>query len=222
MRRVRRALIALLPLGVLSVAACGTTSPQAGAAYGGSTPAAASSASAAMGNGDAMSAKAELLVDKTSAGYVLTTSTGRTVYWYSKDKKGSGKSACTGSCAKAWPAVEGTPTPGPGVTLKGTLGTITLSDGATQATYNGYPLYTYAGDSAAGQVNGNGVGGVWHVISGSLIGADPAKDATASAKVLSGSSSGMSGSSGMPSSSPSPSPSASSTTSSSSGGGYGY
>jgi hypothetical protein len=50
------------------------------------------------------------------------------------------------------------------VTLTGTLGTITRSDGKTQATYNGHPLYTYAGDHAAGQTTGNGVGGTWHAV----------------------------------------------------------
>jgi predicted lipoprotein with Yx(FWY)xxD motif len=56
-------------------------------------------------------------------------------------------------------------TAGTGVT--GTLGTITRSDGSTQATYNGHPLYTYISDSAPGQAKGNGLnlsGGVWHEI----------------------------------------------------------
>jgi predicted lipoprotein with Yx(FWY)xxD motif len=43
----------------------------------------------------------------------------------------------------------------PGVT--GKLGTITRSDGSTQATYNGHPLYTYVSDTALGQAKGNGV-----------------------------------------------------------------
>jgi predicted lipoprotein with Yx(FWY)xxD motif len=56
-------------------------------------------------------------------------------------------------------------TAGAGVT--GTLGTITRSDGSTQASYGGHPLYTYAADSAPGQASGNGLnvsGGVWHEV----------------------------------------------------------
>jgi predicted lipoprotein with Yx(FWY)xxD motif len=51
--------------------------------------------------------------------------------------------------------------------VTGKLATITRSDGSTQATYNGHPLYTYAGDTAPGQNNGNGLnanGGIWHEV----------------------------------------------------------
>jgi predicted lipoprotein with Yx(FWY)xxD motif len=54
---------------------------------------------------------------------------------------------------------------GPGVT--GRLGTIKRADGSTQATYNGHPLYTYVGDTSAGQGNGNNLnlnGGLWRVV----------------------------------------------------------
>ena len=51
---------------------------------------------------------------------------------------------------------------GPGII--GTLGTIKRADGATQATYNGHPLYTYAGDTQPGQAKGNGIKGVWHEV----------------------------------------------------------
>ena len=60
------------------------------------------------------------------------------------------------------------PSPGPGVT--GTLATIKRSDGTTQVTYNGHPLYTYAGDTAPGQAFGNNLnlnGGLWHEMTAS-------------------------------------------------------
>ena len=88
---------------------------------------------------------------------MLATSKGETIYWYSGDIKGSGKSTCTGTCLAAWPAVAGAPVAAAGVQLAGQLGTITRPGGAVQATYNGYPLYTYAQDMAPGQTTGNGV-----------------------------------------------------------------
>ena len=64
-----------------------------------------------------------------------------------------------------WPPVHGPANAGSGVT--GKLGTITRSDGSTQASYNGNPLYTYIADKAPGQAKGNGLnisGGVWHEV----------------------------------------------------------
>jgi len=175
MRTIRRALAAPLSLSILSVAtaaavtACGTTAPVAGAAYGASPPASASP-TAKMPNGSpTIAAIALLTVRKTSIGDTLATSAGRTVYWYGKDVAGSGKSACTGGCLVSWPAVTGKPYVGSGVKLAGKLGTITRPGGMVQATYDGYPLYTYAGDTAAGSASGNGVGGVWHVFSGAKL-----------------------------------------------------
>ena len=94
---------------------------------------------------------------------LLTNADGLTLYWFAPDT--SVKSACYGSCAAYWPPVTGTPSAGPGVT--GTLGTITRTDGKTQATYDGHPLYTYIGDSAPGQDSGNNLnlnGGLWHIV----------------------------------------------------------
>jgi predicted lipoprotein with Yx(FWY)xxD motif len=94
---------------------------------------------------------------------VLTNSKGFTLYSFAPDT--STKSNCNGSCAKYWPPVVGPATAGTGVT--GKLGTITRSDGSTQATYNGHPLYTYVADTAPGQAKGNGLnlsGGVWHEV----------------------------------------------------------
>ena len=95
----------------------------------------------------------------TSAGIVLVAgSNGMTVYTFASDTANSGTSGCSGGCAIKWPPLTvpaGTaPSKGAGVT--GTLGTITRADtGALQVTYNGLPLYFYAGDHAAGDTNGN-------------------------------------------------------------------
>jgi predicted lipoprotein with Yx(FWY)xxD motif len=94
---------------------------------------------------------------------VLTNAKGRTLYWFAPDT--ATRSACYGTCAAYWPPVRGAVTAGPGVT--GKLGTITRSDGPVQATYDGHPLYTYAGDTGAGQANGNRLnlnGGLWYEV----------------------------------------------------------
>jgi predicted lipoprotein with Yx(FWY)xxD motif len=104
----------------------------------------------------------DVLKARTIAGVnLLTNASGLTLYWFAPDT--STKSVCYGSCAAYWPPVTGTPSAGPGVT--GTLGTITRTDGTTQATYDGHPLYTYVGDSAPGTASGNNInlnGGLWH------------------------------------------------------------
>ena len=94
---------------------------------------------------------------------VLTNAKGFTLYWFAPDT--STKSVCNGSCAQYWPPVPGHVTAGPGVT--GTIATITRSDGSSQATYNGHPLYTYVSDTSPGQDTGNNLninGGLWHQI----------------------------------------------------------
>ena len=94
---------------------------------------------------------------------LLTDAKGLTLYWFAPDSPN--KSVCYGSCAAYWPPVAGNASAGPGVT--GTIATIKRTDGTTQATYDGHPLYTYVGDSAPGQANGNGLnlnGGLWHEV----------------------------------------------------------
>ena len=96
---------------------------------------------------------------------------GMSVYYYTKDVKDSGTSACTGGCLDAWPpvlAAADAPTVD-GVT--GTVGTIATPDGKKQLTVNGMPVYYYAKDLAAGDITGQGVGGVWYLVapSGEMI-----------------------------------------------------
>jgi len=103
----------------------------------------------------------ELTTRQIGSTAVLTNARGFTLYWFGPD--GPAQSRCSGTCAAYWHPVTGTPTAGPGVT--GKLGTIRRSDGSVQATYDHHPLYTYIGDSAAGEARGNGLnlnGGLWH------------------------------------------------------------
>jgi predicted lipoprotein with Yx(FWY)xxD motif len=113
-----------------------------------------------------------LTIRTTRIGKVLADAKGDTLYWYSKDMR-NGPSTCTGGCISAWPAVAGEPVAAMGIAFAGKLGEVTDAGGTVQATYNGYPLYTYSGDMAPGKTAGNGVGGVWHVISGRYLTAMP-------------------------------------------------
>jgi predicted lipoprotein with Yx(FWY)xxD motif len=160
--RYRRWTPAVLAIPALLLAACGSsTSP--GSASAMSTPSSMSSGMSSNGSSGMMSSgTATLIKVKTSIGPVLADAKGFTLYWYSKDTRMT--SACTGGCATAWPPVTGKPAAGMGVRLTGKFGTITRAGGIVQATYKGHPLYTYAGDTAPGQVKGNGLGGVWHAL----------------------------------------------------------
>ncbi len=88
-------------------------------------------------------------------GTVLVNSEGMTLYYFQKDQKGSGKSKCEGACAEAWPPLT---TAGEAEAMSGVssskLGTIERSDGTTQVTYAGWPLYTFVEDKKPGEDNG--------------------------------------------------------------------
>jgi predicted lipoprotein with Yx(FWY)xxD motif len=135
------------------------------ASGGGSSSAPASPAgSGASGNG---SGGTVITTASTSAGAVLTDGSGRAVYLWVKD---TGKtSACTGACASAWPPVTTTGTvSAAGRASASDLGTSTRPDGTKQVTYNGHPLYYYAGDSGAGMASGQGsdsFGAKWWLVS---------------------------------------------------------
>jgi predicted lipoprotein with Yx(FWY)xxD motif/plastocyanin len=97
-------------------------------------------------------------------GEILVDSGGRTLYMFDSDERGAGASTCSGGCAESWPplTVAGDPTAGDGVTAP--LTTFGRGDGSTQVAANGWPLYYFASDGAPGDVNGQGVGGVWWVL----------------------------------------------------------
>jgi predicted lipoprotein with Yx(FWY)xxD motif len=100
-------------------------------------------------------------------GTFLTTSSGHAVYLWSKD--GNGMSACTGACTGAWPPVTTTgQVTASGGAKSSDLGTITRPDGTKQVTYDGHPLYFFAGDSGPGMASGqgnDGFGAKWWLVS---------------------------------------------------------
>ncbi len=143
----------------LAAAACGSSTPAASTAPPAATaaPAASTAAPAASAAASPSAATVTLKTAQTSFGTVLTNGQGFTVYWFTADTATS--SACRGACAAAWPPVIGMPQFASGIKLAGKLGEIMRSDGQVQATYDGHPLYLFAGGTAPGQVNGNGVNG---------------------------------------------------------------
>jgi len=138
----------------LLLAACSSSSPSTATSDSSTPTTTGSSASAAVD------------VGSSSLGPVLVTSSGQTLYLLSSDSPGA--STCSGACAAAWPLLRpngATPAAGPGVTAK--ITTIHRSDGTSQLAADSWPLYTYAGDAAAGDVNGQGIssfGGTWYAV----------------------------------------------------------
>ena len=102
--------------------------------------------------------------NNSTYGKLVVNSSGLTLYHNTKEK---GSIKCTGACATTWPPLLVGKTAkvkaGPGINLA-KLGKIKRPDGRYQATYFGKPLYRYAGDSAGGTVNGEGLGGIWFAI----------------------------------------------------------
>ena len=150
-------------------------------------------------------AAATVKTANSSLGTILVDANGRTLYAFMPDT--ATMSACTASCAVLWPAVTvtGAPVAGTGVTAS-MLTTITDANG-TQVVYGGHPLYTFANDHAAGDVNGQGfANGLWHVVSpsGQIVTTSTPATTPTTQPTSSGSGSGSSGGMG------------------SSGGGYGY
>lgn len=97
-------------------------------------------------------------------GAFLTDLDGKTLYIFTSDTPNSGESTCYDGCAGAWPPYIVTEVPAAGHDeVTGEIGTITRKDGSMQATYGGYPLYYFAGDTEPGQTGGQGMGNVWFV-----------------------------------------------------------
>jgi predicted lipoprotein with Yx(FWY)xxD motif len=163
-------LLATLAAAGLALAACGAGYGGGGTAASGQTSAAGSSSAGAATTG------AVLKTADTKLGTVVVTSAGKTVYAFDKDTRNSGTSACNTGCSGLWPAVTATGSSPTAAGVSAKLGTITRSDGTKQITLDGRPLYTYAGDSGAGAVSGQGFKGIWWAVSpaGAEITASPA------------------------------------------------
>jgi predicted lipoprotein with Yx(FWY)xxD motif len=105
--------------------------------------------------------KATVQIAESNLGQILVDSKGFTLYSFDPDGTSIDVSNCTGGCASAWPHLEAKKKVKAGKGLDASL----LEIGAeNQVAYNGHLLYRYAGDVAAGDTTGHGVGGVWHAV----------------------------------------------------------
>ncbi len=156
-RRIPALAVVLVLLASPAIAGCGS-------GYG------SSSTSTAAAGGSGMKQPAGVATVKTASasglGTILVDRQGRTIYLFQRDTGPT--STCSGACIAGWPAVttHGTPRAAGGVSA-GKLGVTKRSDGTTQVTYAGHPLYRYAGDAAAGETNGQGLnafGAKWYVM----------------------------------------------------------
>ncbi len=108
-------------------------------------------------------ADATVAVEDSDFGQIVVDAEGRTLYVFLVDE--GTESTCYEDCEASWPplTVEGDPVAGDGI--DGPLGTTEREDGSLQVTLDGHPLYYFASDETADDVNGQGVSDVWYVVS---------------------------------------------------------
>ncbi len=169
-------------VGILALAACSASGPGTGAVAGATSTSEAAATAAAGGDygGSTKTADQPSTAPATSeaaagtaytvgvatdpaAGMYLTGEEGKTLYVFTKDTGST--SVCYDQCATNWPPflLEGSENVEAAGGVTGTFATTKRTDGSTQVTYNGAPLYYYVADTKAGDVTGQGVGGVWYV-----------------------------------------------------------
>jgi predicted lipoprotein with Yx(FWY)xxD motif len=160
------ALAGLAALATLALSACGSSTTPA---TSGSVAAATATPSSSSGGATANITVAA--ADVAGHGTVLVNGKGQTLYILSSEK--GGKLTCTDAngCTAVWPDTElpqGTTQAIAGAGIQTSLlGTITSSEGKLYVTYGGWPMYTYTGDNATGQANGQGIvsfGGTWTAV----------------------------------------------------------
>jgi predicted lipoprotein with Yx(FWY)xxD motif len=143
----------------------------AGAAFMGLLALAAACGSGSMGYGTpsgppAQSATLMVATDARLGGHLVDGS-GRSLYYFAKDVPAGATQAavsnCNADCLPVWPIFHADSVVVQGIDPTG-VGELTRSDGSRQTTFQGFPLYYFAGDTAAGDTKGEGVGGIWFVV----------------------------------------------------------
>ncbi len=161
----RSLLIAFGLFIAMFIAACGSSTTTGGGIYGGGST--NPPAPATGGNGSAAVISTATVTVKGQSETVLTDGQGRTLYYFTADT--ATQSAVSSNLAKIWHPLLFTGSGGPtsSTSLTGKLSVLTDANG-NQVEYNGHPLYTFSGDTAPGQTNGEGVAGMWYVTTPNL------------------------------------------------------
>jgi len=149
----RSFVIALSFFMAMFIAACGSYTTTGGSPYG-------------SGSSSAVIQTATVTVNGQSE-MVLTDAQGMTLYYYTVDS--ATQPTCSSSCSQIWHPLlfTGSGEPSSSTTLAGKLG-VQMDANGTQIEYNGHPLYTFSGDTAQGQTNGDGLFGMWFVATPNL------------------------------------------------------
>jgi predicted lipoprotein with Yx(FWY)xxD motif len=176
--RTKRTIACVVLAGAVLFAACGDDDDD--------DVASGDTATTEQAAGSGASAGASVALAETSLGEVLVDGAGMTLYAFENDTAGT--PTCEGECATNWPAaiVTGDPVVGDGLDAA-TFAVVPALAGGDQLTAGGHPLYTFAGDSAPGDVNGQEVGDVWYAVraDGSLVEGE-AEDTATTAPVVDG------------------------------------
>lgn len=169
----RRTVAALLP-AALALAGCAlnngsteaapstTTSPPPAAAFGGQAP----TPPPVNDRIPPVGSRWLEIDDVDGLGTIVVDGVGRTVYASSADTQE--QSTCYGPCADTWLPLLAAGAPAGGIGIQvAEVRTLSRRDGSQQVTYQGHPLYWYAGDTFPGEINGHGVelfGAEWFVL----------------------------------------------------------
>ena len=112
-------------------------------------------------DGDAATDGATIDISGTDLGDVVVGPNGMTLYLFVPDAQG--ESTCYDQCATNWPPLTESVAAGSGIDAS-LIGSVERTDGTSQVTYNGWPLYYWANDSEVGDTTGQGVNEVWFVV----------------------------------------------------------
>ncbi len=158
-RSVRRVVGCLAVVGMVGLAGCGDDGDDDSAADTTTTT------EEAADDTTTTTAETESVTTVATAdsdlGTILVDADGMALYLFMPDAQGA--STCAEGCADTWPPLAGPAAAGSGAD-ESLIGTSDRPDGSPQVTYNGWPLYHFAGDVAPGDTNGQGVGGVWNLV----------------------------------------------------------
>jgi len=153
-----------LGLGLIAVlAACSSSGASSSPAASAAAPSVAAPSEAASAAPSDAAAGTTVAVADSKLGKILVDGSGMTLYMFTPDSAGT--PTCYDACAATWPALVATGAPTAGTGLDAAkVTTVDRTDGGKQVKYGDFPLYHFAKDAAAGDTNGQGVGGKWFVI----------------------------------------------------------